>query len=71
MLMRKLVLFVFFVFSLVALTSADNRLRSETDSQILSRISDYKTWKQVNRVDGDIKTGASTFTIENSFAGGG
>ena len=71
MLMRNLVVFLFTVFAFVLFASADDRPKTETRAEILSRISDYKTWKQVNRVDEKPAPGANTFTIENSSIGGG
>ena len=68
MLMRKFLALVFLAFSFVILTSADGTRRPETNDQILARLSDYKSWKQVNRTDADPATG--TFVIADSAPAG-
>jgi len=41
-----------------------DRRNVEKQSEVLARLTDYKTWKRVNRLDGDGTTGA--FKIESS-----
>lgn len=48
---------------------AANSSKESKNRQILSLISDYKTWKQVNRLDDDVT--AASFKIENSLSIGG
>ena len=66
--MRNLALFVLVVLFPSALASADNRPKRESKAELISRLADYKSWKQVNRVDQGGP--ADSFTIANSFPGG-
>ena len=67
--MRSLIILVFLAFAFVILTSADvRRNREESKADLLSRLSEYKSWKQVNRVDAAPATGA--FMIEASSISG-
>jgi len=69
MLMRRLKSFLLLLSAFVIPVSAGDRPKTETTAEVLSRLSDYKNWSQVNRFDGE--GSGRSFMIERSWAGGG
>lgn len=69
MLMRGFFFFALTFLICGSLIDAMATPKRESASMILSRLSDYKSWKQVNRFDFDVT--AASFKIENSLSFGG